>query len=368
LLDSRSSLPFFFVHPVDIHQSTVLTAPSQPFTMFGGSTRCARCDKPCYAAEQVMGPGRKIYHKPCLTCTECNKRLDSLQLVEHDREPYCKSCHMRLFGTRDLRHQNVTPRSTPGSQNKPAFSPRADPISTPVRLGAPRFRGAGEEDEPEVPVTESPIPRSRAFNPANPLPTTDSTENTPEPTKPGGSRPLPLVPSSTGQPPSPTKAIHPTLTGQLSFRPPSPPLSAGPQSPTRPNPITRPTSPPTTPRRPMPITPGRAGTSTFALPPAPAAKPSFLSGTGNGTPNSSPNKFGGARVECPRCGKAVYFAEQVVAVGQKWHKSCLKCASCSTQLDSSKLADRDGTPYCRTCYAKNFGPSGAGYALLGKLG
>lgn len=29
--------------------------------------------------------------------------------------------------------------------------------------------------------------------------------------------------------------------------------------------------------------------------------------------------------KCPRCEKTVYFAEEIVAVGQKWHKSCLKC-------------------------------------------
>ncbi|KZT54760.1 LIM-domain-containing protein [Calocera cornea HHB12733] len=332
--------------------------------MFGGSTRCARCDKLCYAAEQVMGPGRKVYHKTCLTCTECNKRLDSLSLVEHDREPYCKQCHMQLFGTRDLRHNNLTPQTTPSSRTKPAFSPRAEPPTTPPRLGTPRFRGAGEDDELEAPVTESPIPRSKAFGPAHPLPPIDSKENTPELSRPVVARPLPLVPSSTGQPPSPTKAIHPTLTGQLSFRPPSPPLSAGPQSPTRPNSITRPTSPPSTPQRPTPLGPGRTATSSLPRPPPAASKPSFA----NGTSASSPARYGGARIECPACGKAVYFAEQVVAVGKKWHKTCLRCANCSTGLDSSKLTERDGTPFCRSCYAKNFGPSGAGYALLGKLG
>lgn len=28
---------------------------------------------------------------------------------------------------------------------------------------------------------------------------------------------------------------------------------------------------------------------------------------------------------CPRCSKAVYFAEQVLALGKKYHKLCLKC-------------------------------------------
>jgi predicted nucleic-acid-binding Zn-ribbon protein len=28
---------------------------------------------------------------------------------------------------------------------------------------------------------------------------------------------------------------------------------------------------------------------------------------------------------CPKCGKAVYFAEEVSAVGKKYHKLCLRC-------------------------------------------
>ena len=30
--------------------------------------------------------------------------------------------------------------------------------------------------------------------------------------------------------------------------------------------------------------------------------------------------------ECPRCEQAVYFAEEVIAIGTKWHKACLKCS------------------------------------------
>lgn len=33
---------------------------------------------------------------------------------------------------------------------------------------------------------------------------------------------------------------------------------------------------------------------------------------------------------CPRCGKAVYFAEETIAIGKKWHKMCLKCGESLT--------------------------------------
>ncbi|KAG6334346.1 hypothetical protein ID866_4747 [Astraeus odoratus] len=82
---------------------------------FGGTPVCPRCNKAVYAAEQVcardvMGPGRKLYHKPCLACTACGKRLDSLTLLEHDQMPYCKTCHVRTFGIRDLRQANLPHR------------------------------------------------------------------------------------------------------------------------------------------------------------------------------------------------------------------------------------------------------------------
>ncbi len=31
---------------------------------------------------------------------------------------------------------------------------------------------------------------------------------------------------------------------------------------------------------------------------------------------------------CPRCGKRVYFAEQMQCLNRKWHKQCLCCGAC----------------------------------------
>ena len=47
--------------------------------------------------ERAMGPGGD-WHKSCLLCRDCNKRLDSTTLAEHDGEAYCKSCHGKNFG------------------------------------------------------------------------------------------------------------------------------------------------------------------------------------------------------------------------------------------------------------------------------
>ncbi|KAF8901053.1 hypothetical protein CPB84DRAFT_1815294 [Gymnopilus junonius] len=75
----------------------------------------------------------------------------------------------------------------------------------------------------------------------------------------------------------------------------------------------------------------------------------------------SPRKWGAATPICPRCKK-------VKAVGKTFHKSCMRCVECNTSLDSSKLRDHDGDPFCVRCYGKLYGPAGSGYALLGKAG
>ncbi|KAF9975202.1 hypothetical protein BGZ73_001231 [Actinomortierella ambigua] len=60
--------------------------------------RCPRCNKMVYQAEQVIGPNGAPYHKACYTCLECNKRLDSSSLAEHNGQAYCKTCHAKKWG------------------------------------------------------------------------------------------------------------------------------------------------------------------------------------------------------------------------------------------------------------------------------
>ncbi|KAJ7588073.1 hypothetical protein C8J56DRAFT_940840 [Mycena floridula] len=77
---------------------------------FGGSSlKCPKCDSAIYAVEQVIGPGNKYYHKNCLCCVTCNKRVETFSLLEHDEQPYCKTCHSKQFGSRI-----TTPRSSLG--------------------------------------------------------------------------------------------------------------------------------------------------------------------------------------------------------------------------------------------------------------
>uniref|UniRef100_A0A1B6JUH0 LIM zinc-binding domain-containing protein n=2 Tax=Homalodisca liturata TaxID=320908 RepID=A0A1B6JUH0_9HEMI len=65
---------------------------------------------------------------------------------------------------------------------------------------------------------------------------------------------------------------------------------------------------------------------------------------------------------CPRCGGAVFAAEQQLAKGTMWHKKCFNCCQCHRPLDSMLACDGpDKEIYCRACYGKNFGPKGFGY-------
>lgn len=43
-------------------------------------------------------------------------------------------------------------------------------------------------------------------------------------------------------------------------------------------------------------------------------------------------RYGGGP-KCPKCGKTVFFNEEVLAANQKWHKMCFKCTECNKMLD-----------------------------------
>ncbi|XP_038075339.1 cysteine and glycine-rich protein 1-like [Patiria miniata] len=72
-----------------------------------------------------------------------------------------------------------------------------------------------------------------------------------------------------------------------------------------------------------------------------------------------PNMGGSAK--CGKCGKSVYFAEEMVVAGKKWHKMCVKCEDCNKMLDSFTVKDHEGVLYCSGCHGKNFGLKGYGY-------
>jgi hypothetical protein len=113
----------------------------------------------------------------------------------------------------------------------------------------------------------------------------------------------------------------------------------------------------------IPSSPTRAGTGNYEClgkpsPLKPTSTGTALGGarygtalTGQSTGGSSRNWAAGTP-SCAKCGKAVYFAEQVKSVGKTFHKGCLRCTSCNTVLTPGKLTEKDGDPLCHRCYGK----------------
>ncbi|RZC36746.1 muscle LIM protein Mlp84B [Asbolus verrucosus] len=65
--------------------------------------------------------------------------------------------------------------------------------------------------------------------------------------------------------------------------------------------------------------------------------------------------------KCPKCQKSVYAAEERVAGGYKWHKSCFKCGMCGKMLDSTNCTEHEAELFCKNCHARKYGPKGYGF-------
>ncbi|KAJ3085429.1 hypothetical protein HK102_014179, partial [Quaeritorhiza haematococci] len=254
---------------------------------FGGAPKCPRCGKSVYAAEKVPGPAGD-YHKSCLTCKECNKRLDSTTLTERDKEAYCKSCYGKLFGPKGY-----------GFGGGAAFLSTDSTVNT-SKSNSPTGSSSN--------IAASSSGTSLSAAAGNSIASLSVT-----------------TPRSFGS----TTAASPTLTSKVTTT-----AYKDDSAPVVPSYIT-------------------------ALNDNPKPRSSVTSSS-----NVAGNKkvFGGSSDLCPRCNKAVYFAEQVTGPGStKYHKACFKCSDCGKSLDSSNVADKDGVVYCRPCHAKKFGPKGYGF-------
>ncbi|KAI5450428.1 hypothetical protein NCC49_003052 [Naganishia albida] len=364
--------------------------------MLGGTPRCAACGQLAYHAEQVMGPARKIYHKPCLKCHNCEKRLDPGSLVEHDAEPYCRRCHGLSFGTKDLRSANVfsalnnAPPTTPPRNASQQSSPRFKRTTSPVRraesqlLSAQASSASRTNDAPAL----ASLP-SRRFSHQAAEHSAQRIEETAPSIAPGTKRPLPTPPpkplSLAAAPRSPSlnmpTVVAPPVAPLLPTRPgDDPPTAVGLMNgEEEPGPATRvytsidellnepSRAAPSGPTLPTHLTSREptisASTSTQARP-APDPSPTTHAVHRNDVLATSPYRSkpimpgsSSGNEGCAGCGKTVYFAEGVNAIGKRWHKPCLRCTSCRSTLDPGRVQDRDELPYCKNCYTRDFGPT-----------
>jgi cysteine/glycine-rich protein len=64
---------------------------------------------------------------------------------------------------------------------------------------------------------------------------------------------------------------------------------------------------------------------------------------------------------CLKCGKKVFFAEEVKALKRKCHRLCFKCGSCNKMLEPGRCSEHEDDVYCTACYGRKFGPKGYGW-------
>ncbi|KNZ64655.1 hypothetical protein VP01_1006g3 [Puccinia sorghi] len=285
---------------------------------------CPVCLKSVFAAEQALGPAAIPYHKTCLRCTLCRKLLDQSNLLEHAYHPYCKICHSKNFGTKGVGYGNaVVPEYSPRSPCNPSSTstPHTLPATLLLSTSHPPF-----EDSycPSPPSIDSSRPKnlSVSLNPPSPQPPIHQ-QNSISPSELSSLHiyiKSPPTPSS--QPLEEENLLQ--ERGELS----STPLSSAPQ-----------------PKK------------TSLTPPTKPSKPAF-----SVTAAQAAFSLDGPQ-RCPACTQTVYHAEQVLAIGKKWHKRCLRCTSCARALDSN-LAERAGKPYCPKCYDQLFGAAANGFVLV----
>lgn len=69
----------------------------------------------------------------------------------------------------------------------------------------------------------------------------------------------------------------------------------------------------------------------------------------------------GGGPKCKKCLKTVYKAEEKLSEAGIFHKLCFRCSACNKGLDSFTLTIHNENLFCKSCYGKNFGPSGYGF-------
>ncbi|KAL3841671.1 hypothetical protein ACJMK2_019785 [Sinanodonta woodiana] len=295
---------------------------------WGGSDACPRCGKAVYFAEEVRAIQRK-WHKLCLRCANCDKLLDSYTVTEHEGDAFCKACYGKKFGPKGygfaggasgLSMDTGVPYEISTDNVSYLAQAQAAPILEANNSAGGRFGGGDSCSRCGKAVYFAEEARAlgkkwhrlclRCANCNKGLDSTTCTDHEGEVY---------------------CKSCHSKLFGPKGYG-----YAGGAAL--------------------LSMDTGRVGeitrenVSQFAQA---QAAPLLENGRGSG------GKFG-ADI-CPRCDKAVYFAEQVQGGGRIYHKACFKCMACGKSIDSTTLCQREGEIFCKACYGRNFGPKGFGY-------
>ena len=56
--------------------------------------------------------------------------------------------------------------------------------------------------------------------------------------------------------------------------------------------------------------------------------------------------------KCAKCFKIIAVRDEIKALNNTYHKSCLKCSICTKELNTEVLTDQESLFYCQVCFLK----------------
>jgi len=68
-----------------------------PWTAPNPSPMCPACSRSVFPAEAYMATDRRPFHKVCVKCTICSKKLSPTSLNEHSGQLFCEACYTIKF-------------------------------------------------------------------------------------------------------------------------------------------------------------------------------------------------------------------------------------------------------------------------------
>ncbi|VDI07013.1 Hypothetical predicted protein [Mytilus galloprovincialis] len=286
---------------------------------------CPRCDRPVYFAEEILALSQK-WHKLCFKCGNCNKLLDSTTCTGHDGDAFCKACYGKLFGPKGYGFASGASGLSMDT-GRPYHVTRDNVSHIQTAQIAPKLNNGTEK------------PR---FGSANGCPRCGKQVYFAEEKRALGKKWHKICLSCHN-----TSKIIKKLNKNNEFQSIVDFVCfdlvvAGQYYNFR-------------------IILGRIKVKFYRN-----SELIFLDVSTYQKAQAAPlingsEKFGGGNM-CPKCGKSVYFAEEVNAMGKKYHKLCLRCGNCNKMLDSTTCTDHGNDVYCKNCYGKLFGPKGYGFA------
>ncbi|BES90878.1 muscle lim protein [Nesidiocoris tenuis] len=270
---------------------------------------CPRCGGCVYAAEQMLARGRG-WHRSCFFCARCKRTLDSLEHCDGpDKEVYCRLCYAKKYGPRGIGFGGSAVGLTCDINDNSEVPPPRTTIVDTARIKAPPGEGCprcgGLVFAAEQVLAKGREWHRKCFKCKDCNKTLDS------------------IIACDG----PDKDVYCKTCYGKKWGPHGYGFACG---------------------------SGFLQTDGLTDEEISASRPFY-------NPDTTSIKAAPGQ-GCPRCGGAVFAAEQQLAKGTMWHKKCFNCCQCHRPLDSMLACDGpDKEIYCKACYGKNFGPKGFGY-------